>query len=348
MPITLERHPIPVDVHDIDGVRAWLMDRIRTEVKLKGQPYPKIFLLADGYEETFDLNAMAASQPEADAAATFQALRARPLILRRFLLVRLDAEESKTGREVRFAQLIEEVDGALPSDRRWWTATLPFEMDATTSVGIPSERWMQSGGESDDPALLGPALEPLVVPRPGAQSARFLPPRPAQPDVHAAFGELREHVPPPTDARQMVELATALAAGSLLSGALQGTLVVRICGRSWEQWLLGDELPTDLDSMVRYIANARPPAAEGIALLQVAIRPQDEPPVPGLQVVGELGGKLYETWAPLEFPEGPAGPKRISRVMSRGPRPVPEGGLWLGVDPMVNFELGPMGAVGEA
>lgn len=99
--------------------------------------------------------------------------------------------------------------------------------------------------------------------------------------------------------------------------------------------------------MVRYIANKREPAAEGVAIAMIAIMPQDSTPVPFVQVIGEMDGKFVETRGLIEFPEGPAGPKRLREIRWWDPKPVPEGGMWLGVDPHVNFELGPLGGVGE-
>ena len=159
-----------------------------------------------------------------------------------------------------------------------------------------------------------------------------------------AFDDLPEGMPAPANARQMVELAAQLAVNDLLTAEVKGTVVVRVAARSWEMWVLNGPLPTSLEDMIRYIANSREPAADGVALAHIAIRPQDEPPVPGVQVIGELGGMFCETWGRLEFPEGPTGPKQVPRIEWWDHKPVPERGMWLGVDPMVMFELGPLSA----
>jgi hypothetical protein len=173
-----------------------------------------------------------------------------------------------------------------------------------------------------------------------------LPPRTTQPDIQVAMDTLPPTAPAPTTAKLMVELAAQLAVGDLLKGAVKGTVVVRYSQRVWEMWVLGDDMPTELEDMVRYIANKREPPAEGVAIAMIAIMPQDVPPVPFIQVIGEMDGKFVETRAPIDFPEGPAGPKRLREIRWWDAKPVPEGGMWLGVDPMVLFDLGPL-AVGE-
>ena len=87
------------------------------------------------------------------------------------------------------------------------------------------------------------------------------------------------------------------------------------------------------------------PRADGMALVQLAIRPEDSPPRPGLQLIAERGGQMAEYWCELDAPNGPAGPRTVKQVLQRAPRAVPEDGMWIGVDPMVSFQLGPIGVV---
>ncbi len=337
MTIQLDRAVSSVEVYDAEAARAALQERIRQEVQLEGAPRARVHLLADGWEETFDLGTMAKEQPAADVGATFQALRSRLGIERRFVVVQI-AVAADDGEERRFAVLFEEI---LDAPRRWWVSLLPFQTDPATGLGHPLGPWQDSRGETEDPADLLPFLRPIAFPPAGAVAARFGAARGKQPDIRVRSGEIPPHLPPPADAMQLTELAIALALDGVLTGALKGTVVVRVRERSWQLWVLGPDQPADLEDMVRYVANRVPPAAEGVAIVVVAIRPQDDPPRPGVQIVAELGGGCAETWAWLAFPEGPDGPKHIAEWGSSGIRPVPEGGMWLGVDPMVLFDLGP-------
>lgn len=160
------------------------------------------------------------------------------------------------------------------------------------------------------------------------------------PDMKFAFGDLPPQVDPPKDAKQMVEMAASLAAKDLLDGTIQGSVVVRIVGRSWEQWVLSGDLPATIGEMIRWIANHRLPAAEGVALAHIAVKSSDDPPAPGLQVIGELGDFLVETWAPLQFPEGPSGPKLMPEVRWWPARRVDPDQRWLGVASSVDLEHG--------
>ena len=118
---------------------------------------------------------------------------------------------------------------------------------------------------------------------------------------------------------------------------------MRFTGRAWEAYLLGPEPPTDVDDVIRFLC-AREPKADGSALLQLALFPGDGPPQPGLQIVAEQAGKRFEMFGFLEFPEGPAGPKRLGRVVGREVLHPGTGEGWLGVAPDLNWELRPLGA----
>jgi hypothetical protein len=130
-----------------------------------------------------------------------------------------------------------------------------------------------------------------------------------------------------------------------LSGELKGTVVVRTAGRAWELWAMAGELPTELEDMVRYIANHHGPKADGVGLALIAVIPGEDPPRPTMQVLADKGGMFVDTRAPLSFPEGPRGPKVLEQILMKGPLPVPERGMWLGIDAMVSFDLTMLGPV---
>ncbi|MEQ1504302.1 MAG: hypothetical protein ABMB14_18825 [Myxococcota bacterium] len=337
---TLARWNIDVDTKDAAEPRTWLMERVRQEVKLKGEPHPKLILLFTDHEEVFDLDAMAKKDRGASGGATFQALRSRPGIRRRFVVLRMETTDDE-GKDHVFAMLFEELDAA-EGKRRWWMALLPFTTDPVTGLGNPDADWQPCSGETDDPRQLPAFLHEYVAPPADARPAAFDPP-PAmlQPDIKFAFGELPPGAPVPTNPKQLVEFAFHLAARELLTGAVQGTVIVRIADRSWEQWIVGNDVPTSNEDMARYIANVREPVADGIAMVIVAIRPNDEPPQPGIQVVGEMGGYWAELWGPIEFPQGPAGPKQVTRLSWWDPKPVPAAGMFLHVRPKIEFVPSP-------
>lgn len=217
-----------------------------------------------------------------------------------------------------------------------------FRLDPNTELGHLVGEWRDSAYETTDINHLFPFLREFAAPPRGSRPARVLPPRTAQPDIQVAMDNLPDDAPEPTTAKMMVELAAQVAVGDLLNGAVKGTVVVRYAQRVWEMWVLGDNMPTDLEGMVRFIANKREPPAVGVAVAMMAILPQDAQPVPFMQVIAEMDGKFVETRAPIEFPEGPAGPKRLREIRWWDARSVPEGGMWLGVDPIVFFDLGPL------
>ncbi|MFZ5479343.1 MAG: hypothetical protein ACOZNI_21440 [Myxococcota bacterium] len=343
MPVPLVRKSTSVDVHDADAVRAWLKENVALEIKLEGQPITKLLFLADGYEEVLDLTSAVRDDRDASMGATFQALRRRPEVERAFVVIRMETTD-EDDRAHSYALVLEEI---ADEPRRWWMTLREFRTDATTEVGHLIGDWQDTPYETDDIRQLLPFLREFAAPPPGSRPARVLPPRASQPDIQVALGDLPTDWPTPTTAKMMAELAGRLAVGDLLEGAVKGTVVVRYAQRAWEMWVLGDDMPADLEDMVRYVANRREPPAEGVAVAMVAIWPEDIPPVPCVQVLGEMDGKFVEMRAPLEFPGGPAGPKRLREIRWWDARPVPEGGMWLGVDPMVLFELGPL-AAGDA
>lgn len=344
MPVTLVRRSTSVDVHDADAARASLKESVALEVKLKGQPITKLVFLADGYEEVLDLTTAIRDDRSASMGATFQLLRRRPEVERAFVVMRMETTD-KEDHEHTYALLFEEIV-ELDEPCRWWMSMQEFRTDPGNELGHLIGDWQDAPFETNNIDHLMPFLREFAVPPPGSRPARVMPPRATQPDIQVAMDNLPPTAPTPTTAKMMVELAAQLAVGDLLKGAVKGTVVVRYAQRVWEMWVLGDDMPTDLEGMVRYIANKREPPAEGVAVAMNAIMPQDTPPVPFVQVIGEMDGKFVETRAPIEFPEGPGGPKRLREIRWWDARPVPEGGMWLGVDPVVLFDLGPL-AIGE-
>lgn len=331
---TLTQQPSSLDPQDAEGVRAALMERLSLEVKRLGQPHPRVVLVFPGREESLSLHEVSRGDPGADLGATFQALRARGAD-RRFLVLRMSGQDEATGEDRTFVVLFEELDGP----RRWWVALQRYEPDEATGLARTVGEWSRSAFETTDPGHLWPFLHGFVSPPADARPAAFRPPPDRfAPKVRFVFGDLPEAVAAPTDPKQLADLALHLSAAGLLAGELTSPVIVRLVGRSWERWEVSDDLPAPIEEVMRWLANHREPAADGIALVLLAIRPEDDPPVPGLQAIGELGAAFAHAWAPIEFPEGPTGPKKVERIRWWEPRAVPEGGLWLGVRSTLDIE----------
>jgi hypothetical protein len=339
MAIRLERRPIQVIVHDVDGVREWLMQRIREEVRTQGSPRPRIVGLLPGFEETFDLGEMAERYPTAHPGATFQALRSRKETVRRFVVfLGIVQQEDSTQRT--WAVLVEECDRF--DGRKWWMGMLEFRTDPASGLGIVEQPWETWPGETSD--LSGAEfIRAFVQAPPGAQPAPFLPPPDFfAPDIKFTFGELQPNLPTPNDAKQMIEITEKMVARDLLTSKLKGTVIVRLSGRSFEVFVVGDDVTDPIEEIVRYVANRRLPQADAVALACFAVRPDVVTPEPGLQIVAEVGGKFAEYWAHLDFPDGPKGRPHATKIDYLAPKAVPDGGMWIGVEPNVTFfEAGP-------
>lgn len=110
-----------------------------------------------------------------------------------------------------------------------------------------------------------------------------------------------EKLPPsaaaPTTAKAMAELGAGLTVGDLLAGTVRG-----------------DAMPTELADMVRYIASRREAAAEVVDLGRIALMPENAELRPFVRVIGEMDGYFVEMRARMEFPGGPAGPKRLGAI----------------------------------
>ncbi len=342
MVIQLVRRPgVDVDHRNPVASRAWIRRHVLEELRRIGQPHPKLYLLGDGFVETLDLDAMTRQDPDASLGMTFQLLRRRSNVQRCFLVVTGHGVDEE-GEEHHLAIVFEELD--VSDGRRWWVATLEYRTDPRTGLGQAVGEWEHLPQDTANPAELPAFLIEFAAPPPGGRPARVLDASDTwSPDMKFAFGELPPEAPLPTDARMMVELTAALGAvGELLSGEMKGTIVVRIAGREWEQWVLGSDLPASLTEIIRWIASHRLPPAEGVALAHIAIRSQDDPPVLGVQVIGQFGDQVVEAWAPIEDAED--GTRTVPVVHWWNARTVDDAHRWIGVPSTAELiETGPIG-----
>lgn len=161
------------------------------------------------------------------------------------------------------------------------------------------------------------------------------------PDVRTVSSRLPEHFPVATDAAQQAWLAELVTVGGILAHGLPGLIVLRFVGRSFELWTLSGGLPDDVDDVVRIVC-ARAPCPDGVALVQLVQFDEPEAQGVGIQVVAERAGQRAERWILLDFPEGPDGPRRVARVLTRQlGEPVDPG--WLGVAPRASLDVVPEG-----
>jgi hypothetical protein len=234
--------------------------------------------------------------------------------------------------------LVEEVrkpDGA----RAWWTAVAAFTTDPTTALGTPGP-WQDTIGASSDPRDLAPFVLDMLAHPPGAPHGSVAPPDAVvHPKLLMKTGPFDDPSQIPPDAETLARMAYVLTAPSLLSGEHTGTMFFRHAGGIWEHFILSSPPPKTIEGVARFVANAREPQAEGVAMVLVAIFPGDTPPRPCIQVIAEQAGMVVEIRAPIEYPNGPAGPKEAPRMRMSVPRPVAPEGLFIGVDPDFEFQL---------
>lgn len=332
--IPLRRRRSDLDATDPDAVREAILEEVQNEILLAGEPRPRIILVGDEFTETLDLTTVSRSDPGADIGATFQALGERPGVEHRILIFRLQFSDGR--REHQAAMVIHVHDDELLG------AILLYQNDPRTGLGQPDAAWRVGDREGLGP--FWPAVQPLVEPAPGGRPANVVLSGRPMPEMGACFGELPPTWPLPEGARQLAEVAGLISRDRILAEGLKGPQVVRFAGRAWEAYLLGEDLPSDLDDVIRFLC-ARDPKADGVALLQLALFPGEGPPQPGLQIVAEQAGKRFELFSFLEFPEGPSGKKQLGRMVIREVQHPGEGEGWLGVDVDLGWQLIPLGGV---
>ena len=333
-PIPLRRRRSVLDTTDPEAVREAILAEVQNEIILAGEPRPRIVLVGDEFTETLDLSTVAKSDPGADIGATFLALAERPGVEHRLLVFRLQFSDG--ARAYQAAMVVHVFEDELLG------AILAYQTDPRTGLGQPEPVWRIGDREGLGP--FWPAVQPLVEPAPGGRPASVVVGGRPMPEMGACFGELPPDWPVPEGARQVAEVAGLISRDRILAEGLRGPQIVRFAERAWEAYLLGPELPTDLDDVIRFLCG-RDPRADGVALLQLALYPGEGPPQPGLQIVAEQAGRRFELFSFLDFPEGPKGPKKLGRMVAREVQHPGEGEGWLGVEVDLGWELIPLGSV---
>ena len=324
-PIAPVRRPLDLDVHDDDEVRRWLAETLHAQILAKGTPIPSFYLLCDGHVETLVWSDVLEADPGADFGATWRRLVSRRDVERRIAVFRLEHE----GGLLEVCSFEERWEDDAPSG--WWFAHRPFAV--VEGLGrLLGDGWRQYQGD-------GPPPEPFaglfLVRGPAAQLA---PARPPAPKVWLQSGEAPAGIALPSSALGMAEVTRDEVVGSLQRGdGLRHLLVFLLRGRTWEKWLLGDDLPAGSDELVRWICG-RLAQPDGVATAEAVVMELDGVLERAVRVVAERGGERVEgalVLAPKE--DAPCGVVPVNwRWRSQT---VGEGDGWIGVAPMMSGDL---------
>ena len=313
----LVRRPLPahVDPWDRHVVRAWLMDVVHKEVVLTGGPLARLIRVAEDSFDSLDLDQLSRTDPGFDPGSTIQDLARGACQV--FVVARL------AGPELPQSALLFHAESAPCT--AWWMATLRLARDPTGRASVPTEKWSTTV-ETTDPSELPSVLREWTA-RPRDRPA-LVRPAPALTEVRATFGYLPAAARIPTDARTLTHLAVALTLDDLLTGSVCGAMIVRVRGRHWESWVIGDDLNISLDEAIRAIA-CNGMRADAIALIQLSMFDDFKPPIPGLKCVAQHGDERLESWTLLSFPLEPGGPLGLTDSERWRRLPQADNGGWL-------------------
>ncbi len=326
-PHTPSRHPLDgLNPFDDDGVRTWFQDHLDRVIHLQGQPTASLHLLFDGHREVLDLGRALDRDPDFDPAATYAELVVRPAVravVMVAMLVRGDGERAAV---------------AMSQDRyrgepsTWWAAWRGYEM-TQGCIGRFTSDWEHAVGEGVPPEPFGS----LVTPSPGATPATVLPGKMPEPDLRAAFIDLDPDARLPTTALEMTELAAASTMPTVVREGLDHARIFRLRGRACEIWeIRGKELPSSIDDLVRYVCQMGEPA-DAVALVVATVFEEDGEPLEAVQIRAELGDGAADRYFTFRLP--PGGTRAvISKTHWQERARDPQRG-WLGVDPLVSWEL---------
>ncbi|GEM_PF-1970167 len=337
MPLVPTRHPLDgTNALDADAVRTWFQDHLDRVVHLEGQPTPSLHLFFDGHREELDLVAALAQDPGVDPAATYAAQAARLEVRCAVLVAILERDD---GERAALAVSVEHLGGE-PSS--WWATWRGFTM-SSDGIGTFTSGWEGMAGDGPIPA----PFDALVVRAPGARAAALLPGRMPEPDLRAAFIELEPDARLPTTALEMTEFAAASTMPTVEREGLDHARIFRLRGRSCELWeVRGGELPSSIDDLVRYVCQMGEPA-EAVALVVATVFEEDGEPLKAVRIRAEQGDGLAERIFTFRVPPGADRHVASKTHWREGSRDAQRG--WLGVDPLVSWELyvkTPFGAPG--
>lgn len=320
------RRPLDLDVHDDDAVRAWLARLVSDQVITRREPIPAIHLLHDGHEEVLEWTSVLQQDPGADLAATWAELGKLRGPDRRILILRFE-HESGTNEACVFEQVWE--DGAPVA---WWFGRRAYVVEE--GIGrMTGAAWHQWAGEGEPPE----PFASLLAPAPGARPVKLLPARAPEAAAWMQSGQLPEGAAGPKDALEMTAHCQSLVLSQLERQGLQHLLLQVIRGRVWEVWLLGDDLPTSPDDMIRWVC-ARGPTPDAVATAEGVIAQLNGASERMIRIVGEMGGRRAERAVVMKPKPGKPEDVVPDRAMWRDLGPVGDDG-WIGVAPLLAGEI---------
>lgn len=331
-PVAPVRLSLHCDPYDTDAVRAWLAKWTEREVGGQGQPSPAIHILCDRHREVLELHPLA-QEPDFDVAATYRAVLARKDVVRALVVGNLEREDGPRAAVIlQFEESEDEV--------HWWAMWRGF-VATPDGLGSFTHDWegVEGEGEAEAPFNL------FLLPAPGAKPCAMLLARMPEPDMRALMDDLPPQYPLPVNAMQMTEFASASTMPTVLKEGLDHARIFRLRGRAFEMWLVkGDYLPSSMDDLLRYISGRGEPA-QAVALAIAGEYVEDGQRLKAVHIRAEMAGRRAERIFTFKLP--PGAQKHVpSKTHWRELGGVPEGAGWIGVDPMVRWDLFVKGAVG--
>lgn len=264
--------------------------------------------------------------------STLNSLRRRPGVERALAEGWLD-----TGEVLGLAFVFEPV-----GDGDYWLATRNFQRRAG-GIG----EWAGPWTVTESPAPLPMALRALHRPLPAALPYPTGEPTPETlAPVAVEMGTLAAEQVLPTEAQDWASLAAGPFERDVLANkGFHAPRVMVFRGHDWERWLLDDDLPTDLDDVIRNIClRGREPDA--VVLVQFGVVPVDGANYEKcLLAIAESRGQRHTRALQLRFDA--SGKVVGCRLLRAEPGREPED-LWIGVEPLTRLTTEFARAVGEA
>ncbi len=224
----------------------------------------------------------------------------------------------------------------------WWLATRNFRRRAG-GIGEFSGPW----SFTEPPANLPMALRALHTPLPAATAYDTGEPQvPAAPPVNVDLGQLRADQELPVEPEGWAALAASPFERDVLAQkGFHAPRVVVFRGRNWERWNLDEELPTDVDDVIRNICQ-RGTEPSAVVLVHFGVVPVDGAAYEKcLLATAEAGGRRHTRAMQLRFDAG--GRVVTCRYLRAEPGKDPDD-LWIGVEPLTRLTTELAHPAGEA
>ncbi len=329
-PATPVRLPLDCDPFDIDEIRTSLLNHLDEAIPVEGQPRPALHVFCTGHREVLEIHPLA-REPGFDLGATWRAVAARGDVANAVVVAGAQVGD---GRLAAIVMGVEWDDGTITS---WWACLRGYAL-SPEGIGTLTDPWQGLRGDGEPPAPFA-TFTRLV---PGAQAWPLLPAKPPRPDLRAQLGEMPETARVPATALEMTDFVAASTMPEVEQRGIDHARIFRLRGRSVEVWeVRGGHLPSSMDDLIRAVCQRGAPAdAVGIAIATVF--EQDGERLHALDITAEVAGKRAQRI--FTFHKPPGATKEVpSKTHWREFGEVKEGKGWLGVDPMVDWELAVVG-----